>query len=158
MCEPPPFAELHCRSNFTFLVGASQPEELVERAAAKLYSALTLTDECSVSGVVSPQRPPTQARRTAHGQIRSAGTEGPPGRRNAGQRKAWLAPKRRAANVPARSLAGQGACGTYAIKRKPGCMPRLQTKRTDLHEKYDNPGSRTAGPRTRPRHPRPARA
>jgi error-prone DNA polymerase len=52
MSEPPPFAELHCRSNFTFLVGASQPEELVERAAAKLYSALALTDECSVSGVV----------------------------------------------------------------------------------------------------------
>ncbi|CAN7385989.1 error-prone DNA polymerase [Variovorax sp. LjRoot178] len=52
MYEPPPFAELHCRSNFTFLVGASQPEELVERAAAKLYSALALTDECSVSGVV----------------------------------------------------------------------------------------------------------
>jgi len=50
--EPPPFAELHCRSTFTFLVGASQPEELVERAAAKLYSALALTDECSVSGVV----------------------------------------------------------------------------------------------------------
>jgi error-prone DNA polymerase len=52
MFEPPPYAELHCRSNFTFLVGASQPEELVERAAAKLYSALALTDECSVSGVV----------------------------------------------------------------------------------------------------------
>lgn len=52
MYEPPPFAELHCRSNFTFLMGASQPEELVERAASKLYSALALTDECSVSGVV----------------------------------------------------------------------------------------------------------
>jgi error-prone DNA polymerase len=50
--EPPPFAELYCRSNFTFLVGASQPEDLVERAAAKMYSALALTDECSVSGVV----------------------------------------------------------------------------------------------------------
>ena len=50
--DPPPFAELHCRSNFTFLTGASQPEELVSRAAAKLYTALALTDECSVSGVV----------------------------------------------------------------------------------------------------------
>jgi error-prone DNA polymerase len=37
---------------FTFLTGASQPEELVQRAAAKLYSALALTDECSVSGAV----------------------------------------------------------------------------------------------------------
>jgi len=50
--EPPPYAELYCRSNFTFLVGASQPEELIERAAAKLYSALALTDECTLSGVV----------------------------------------------------------------------------------------------------------
>ena len=52
MFEPPAFAELHARSNFTFLVGASNPEEMVVRAAAKLYSALALTDECSVSGVV----------------------------------------------------------------------------------------------------------
>ncbi|MDM0110249.1 error-prone DNA polymerase [Variovorax sp. J22R24] len=49
---PPPVAELYCRSNYTFLVGASEPEELVERAAAKLYTAVALTDECSVSGVV----------------------------------------------------------------------------------------------------------
>lgn len=52
MYGPLPFAELHCRSNFTFLVRASQPEELVERVAAKLFSALALTDECSVSGLV----------------------------------------------------------------------------------------------------------
>ena len=50
--DPPPFAELYCRSNFTFLRGASQPEDLARRAAAKKYSALALTDECSVSGVV----------------------------------------------------------------------------------------------------------
>ena len=49
---PPAYAELHCRSNFTFLVGASMPEELVSRAAEKHYTALALTDECSVSGVV----------------------------------------------------------------------------------------------------------
>ena len=30
----PAYAELHCLSNFTFLRGASHPEELVERAAA----------------------------------------------------------------------------------------------------------------------------
>lgn len=33
-------------------MGASQPEELAKRAAAKLYTALALTDECSVAGVV----------------------------------------------------------------------------------------------------------
>jgi len=47
-----PHAELYCRSNFTFLTGAAEPEDLVERTAAKMYSALALTDECTVSGVV----------------------------------------------------------------------------------------------------------
>jgi error-prone DNA polymerase len=48
----PPYAELHCLSNFTFLRGASHPQELVERAVALGYRALALTDECSLSGVV----------------------------------------------------------------------------------------------------------
>ena len=48
----PAYAELHCLSNFSFLRGASHPEELVERAAAQGYAALALTDECSVAGVV----------------------------------------------------------------------------------------------------------
>ena len=48
----PAYAELHCLSNFSFLRGASHPEELVERAHALGYSALAITDECSFSGVV----------------------------------------------------------------------------------------------------------
>jgi error-prone DNA polymerase len=48
----PAYAELHCRSNFSFLTGASHPEELVERAHELGYGALALTDECSVAGVV----------------------------------------------------------------------------------------------------------
>jgi error-prone DNA polymerase len=48
----PAYAELHCLSNFSFLRGASRPEELVERAKALGYSALALTDECSMAGVV----------------------------------------------------------------------------------------------------------
>src|SRR5882672_4845342 len=48
----PAYAELHCLSNFTFLRGASHPEELVHRAAALGYSALALTDECSFAGAV----------------------------------------------------------------------------------------------------------
>ncbi|MEJ2425208.1 MAG: PHP domain-containing protein, partial [Candidatus Thiodiazotropha sp.] len=47
-----PYAELHCISNFTFLQGASHPEELVARAAALNYRALAITDECSLAGVV----------------------------------------------------------------------------------------------------------
>jgi error-prone DNA polymerase len=48
----PPYAELHCVSNFSFLRGASHPEELVERAHAHGYAALAVTDECSLAGVV----------------------------------------------------------------------------------------------------------
>jgi error-prone DNA polymerase len=48
----PRYAELHCRSNFSFLTGASHPEELVVRAHALQYDALAITDECSLSGVV----------------------------------------------------------------------------------------------------------
>src|SRR5690242_11935457 len=46
------YAELHCLSNFSFLRGASHPEELVARACQLGYSALAVTDECSVAGVV----------------------------------------------------------------------------------------------------------
>src|SRR5579863_4138590 len=49
---PPRYAELHCISNFTFLRGASHPHELVEQADALAYSALAITDECSVAGAV----------------------------------------------------------------------------------------------------------
>ena len=48
----PRYAELHCRSNFSFLTGASHPEELVARAAQLGYAAIAITDECSVAGVV----------------------------------------------------------------------------------------------------------
>jgi error-prone DNA polymerase len=46
------YAELHTLSNFSFLRGASQPEELVAQAKELNYSALALTDECSLAGVV----------------------------------------------------------------------------------------------------------
>jgi DNA polymerase III alpha subunit len=46
------YAELHALSNFSFLRGASQPEELVAQAAWLGYRALALTDECSLAGVV----------------------------------------------------------------------------------------------------------
>jgi len=56
MNEPGPaaadYAELWTASNFSFLRGASHPEELVERAAGLGYRALALTDECSLAGIV----------------------------------------------------------------------------------------------------------
>ena len=48
----PDYAELHCISSFSFQRGASQPEELVQRAHALGYRALAITDACSVAGVV----------------------------------------------------------------------------------------------------------
>jgi error-prone DNA polymerase len=46
------YAELHALSNFSFLRGASHPEELVVQAKALNYRGLALTDECSLAGVV----------------------------------------------------------------------------------------------------------
>ncbi len=50
--RPCRYAELHALSNFTFLRGASHPEELVETAVKLGYEALAITDECTMSGVV----------------------------------------------------------------------------------------------------------
>lgn len=46
------YTELHCISNFTFLRGASYPEELVTQAKAQGYYGIAITDECSMSGAV----------------------------------------------------------------------------------------------------------
>ena len=48
----PPYAELHCLSNFSFGRGASSAMELFERARAQGYGALAITDECSLAGIV----------------------------------------------------------------------------------------------------------
>jgi error-prone DNA polymerase len=47
-----PYAELHCHSNFSFLDGASHPEELAEEAARLGLGALALTDHDGLYGVV----------------------------------------------------------------------------------------------------------
>lgn len=46
------YAELHAKTNFSFLIGASHPDELVARAAALGYAALAITDANSLAGVV----------------------------------------------------------------------------------------------------------
>lgn len=45
------YAELFCQSNFSFLYGASHPQELVKQANFLGYQAIAITDECSVAGV-----------------------------------------------------------------------------------------------------------
>ena len=48
----PRYAELRCRSCFSFLSGASHPEELVGRAAELGLSALAVTDVNGLYGIV----------------------------------------------------------------------------------------------------------
>jgi len=46
------YAEIHAKTNFSFLEGASHPAEMVERAAELGYHALAVTDRNSLAGVV----------------------------------------------------------------------------------------------------------
>ncbi len=46
------YAELHALTSFSFLRAASSPKEMVARAKELQYTALAITDECSVAGVV----------------------------------------------------------------------------------------------------------
>ncbi|MCA9082290.1 MAG: PHP domain-containing protein, partial [Planctomycetaceae bacterium] len=46
------YAELHCKTNFSFLEGASHPDELVQRASELGYAALAITDRNTLAGVV----------------------------------------------------------------------------------------------------------
>jgi error-prone DNA polymerase len=46
------YVELHCKTNFSFLEGASHPDELVNQAARLGYTGLAITDRNSVAGVV----------------------------------------------------------------------------------------------------------
>ncbi len=48
----PAYAQLHCLSDFSFGRGASSARELFERAKHCGYTALAITDECSLAGIV----------------------------------------------------------------------------------------------------------
>jgi error-prone DNA polymerase len=47
-----PYAELHCLSDFSFQRGAASASQLFERAKECGYTALAITDECSMAGIV----------------------------------------------------------------------------------------------------------
>ena len=46
------YSELHCKTNYSFLTGASHADELVGRAIELGYRALAVTDENTLAGVV----------------------------------------------------------------------------------------------------------
>src|SRR5271156_3826539 len=56
------YAELQCKTNFSFLRGASHPSELVAQAAALGYAALAITDENSLAGIVRAHTAAREAR------------------------------------------------------------------------------------------------
>jgi len=47
-----PYAELHCHTNFSFLDGASAPDDLVERAVELGLTGLAVTDHAGLYGAV----------------------------------------------------------------------------------------------------------
>lgn len=46
------YAELHCKTNFSFLEGASHADELIARAKQLEYAAIAVTDRNTLAGVV----------------------------------------------------------------------------------------------------------
>ena len=69
--SPVPYAELHVTTNFTFLTGASHPEELVEQAAALGHAAIAITDVNTLAGIVR-----AHVAGTVNGNGKSAGGTG----------------------------------------------------------------------------------
>src|SRR5262245_29549377 len=57
------YAELRCKSNFSFLEGASHPDELVAQASELGYAAIAIADRNSLAGVV---RAHGAAKQTGH--------------------------------------------------------------------------------------------
>ncbi|GAA6138498.1 error-prone DNA polymerase [Arenicella sp. 4NH20-0111] len=55
------YSELHTKSHYSFLKGASSPEELVRQAKSLGYQAIALTDECSYSGLVKAHKAAKEA-------------------------------------------------------------------------------------------------
>jgi len=72
LTDPPAYAELCITSNFTFLTGASHPEELVVRAAELGLGAIAITDRNSVAGVVRAWTALKVLREQAQAAVRSA--------------------------------------------------------------------------------------
>ncbi|MGR3761748.1 error-prone DNA polymerase [Roseobacteraceae bacterium NS-SX3] len=66
----PGYAELCVTTNFTFLTGASHPEELVTRAAELGLAAIAITDRNSLAGVVRAWTALKELRREAEEEIR----------------------------------------------------------------------------------------
>ena len=65
------YAELHCCTNFSFLEGASHPDELVAQAAELGYAALAITDRASLAGVVRAYEAVKKAKETGKAELKA---------------------------------------------------------------------------------------
>ena len=97
------YAELHCHTNFSFLDGASHPEELAEEAARLGLAGLAVTDHDGLYGAVRFALGGARAR-PADGLRRRADARDHPARANRRTRPRGRAPRR----------AGRGAGGVRA--------------------------------------------
>jgi error-prone DNA polymerase len=113
-----PYAELHCLTNFSFLRGASHPEELVDRALALGYTGLAITDECSFAGSVRAHLELKEQRdgdelarafRLIHGTEIQL-TEGEGRRASSGAKLVLLATTRAGARTSRRTAGGSTTC------------------------------------------------
>ena len=143
----PPFAELHCHTNFSFLDGASESEDLVERALELGLSGLAATDHQGLYGAVrfasaareAGLHPVTgmevellDAAVAGPGPDRGAARRRPPRGRRAPRPRGSL-PARSSSGPPAPETAGRGAqdghagpagAGAAARPRPPGAAAR----------------------------------
>ena len=52
------YTELHCKTNYSFLQGASHPDELIQRAQQLGYTSLAITDRNSLAALSVPTPQP----------------------------------------------------------------------------------------------------
>ena len=103
------YAELVAASNFSFLRGASRPEELADAASALGYKALAICDRNTVAGVVRAHKPAKEKARTIFPAAALS------------FRKAWKSPACRPTAMPGDAYA---ACSLAAIaaRRRPNAI------------------------------------
>ena len=118
----PPYAELHCHSHFSFLDGASAPDDLVARAVELGLTGLAITDHQGLYGAV---RFSTAAE--AAGLHPVIGIEVGAGRRRGGGPGGIVVPARRAWRPGAGRWLAERRLGPRRVRRPgrgpsgPGC-------------------------------------
>ena len=118
-----PYAELHCHSNFSFLDGASHPEELVEEASRLGLDAIALTDHDGMYGVVRfAQAAKELGVRTVYGAELSLGRRDEPRGPTASEAKA----NRARANAPA--VSGPTSNGRRASTTEQDLPPQPEAR------------------------------